>query len=205
MAARAEQDARAERPTRAEQDARAEAHASSRLRERRLATMSSMPDLELARNSDDRRLYDLRGVGSIRVGGIFSRGATATEADGASWSFDRPSLWRRTIEACDATGAVVGSFDPRAIRRGGALIWRGRDFELRPASAWRERYALADGEHELAVLDGKGWGKRPVKVTIDDPNAVDPGLLLFAAFVVRRLAEDASAVASSGSSAAATG
>jgi hypothetical protein len=77
--------------------------------------------------------YDLRGVGSIRIGGLFSRAATA------------------------------------------------------------------------AVLDGKGWGKRPVKVTIDDPNAVDPGLLLFAVFVVRRLAEDAATVASSGSSATATG
>jgi hypothetical protein len=44
-----------------------------------------------------------------------------------------------------------------------------------------------------------------VKVTIDDRNAVDPGLLLFAAYVVRRLAEDAATVASSGSSAAATG
>jgi hypothetical protein len=44
-----------------------------------------------------------------------------------------------------------------------------------------------------------------VKVTIDDPNAVDPGLLLFATFVVRRLAEDAAAVASSGSSAAGDG
>jgi hypothetical protein len=167
--------------------------------------MSAMPDLDLARNRDDRRLYDLHGVGSIRVGGLFSRGATATEAGGASWSFDRPSLWRRTTEASDATGAVVGSFDPRTLRRGGALTWRGRDFELRPASAWRERYALADGERELAVLDGKGWGGRPVKVTIDDPNAVDPGLLLFAAFVVRRLAEDAAAAANSGSSAAAIG
>jgi hypothetical protein len=36
-------------------------------------------------------------------------------------------------------------------------------------------------------------------------NAVEPGLLLFAAFVVRRLAEDAATVASSGSSVAATG
>jgi hypothetical protein len=164
-----------------------------------------MPDLQLARNPDDRRLYDLHGVGSIRVGGLFSRGATAADVGGASWSFDRPSLWRRTIEASDAAGTVVGSFDPRTVRRGGALTWRGRKFELRPASAWRERYALAEGGRELALLDGKGWGKRPVKVTIDDPDAVEPGLLLFAAFVVRRLAEDAATVASSGSSTAATG
>jgi hypothetical protein len=164
-----------------------------------------MPDLDLTRNPDDRRLYDLHSVGSIRIGGLFSRAATATDAGGASWSFDRPSLWRRTIEASDAAGTVIGSFDPRSIRRGGALTWRGREFELRPASAWRERYALADGDRELALLDGKGWGKRPVKVTIDDPKAVEPGLLLFAAFVVRRLAEDAATAASSGSSAAVTG
>jgi hypothetical protein len=163
-----------------------------------------MPDLQLARNPDDRRQFDLHGVGSIRVGGLLSRAATATDVGGASWSFDRPSLSRRTIEASDAVGAVVGSFDPRTIRRGGAVTWRGRDFELRPASAWKERYALAEGERELALLDGKGWRKRPVKVTVDDPNAVDPGLLLFAVFVVRRLAEDAATVASSGSSTAAT-
>jgi hypothetical protein len=29
---------------------------------------------------------------------------------------------------------------------------------LRPTSRWRERYALADGDHELAVFDGKRWG-----------------------------------------------
>ena len=64
-------------------------------------------------------------------------------------------------------------------------------WNLRPASAWRSRYALADGERELAVLDGKGWGKRPVAIVVDDLRAIDPGLLLFAAFVVRGLAEDA--------------
>ena len=66
---------------------------------------------------------------------------------------------------------------------------------LRPASRWRERHALADGDRELAVFEGKGWGRRPVKVTTDDPAALDPGLLLFAAFLVRGLAEDAGAAA----------
>ena len=44
---------------------------------------------------------------------------------------------------------------------------------------------------ELAVFDGKGWGRRPVEVVVEDSAAVEPGLLLFAAFVVRGLAEDA--------------
>jgi hypothetical protein len=55
------------------------------------------------------------------------------------------------------------------------------------------------------VLDGKGWGRRPVKVIVDDPDTVEPELLLFAAFVVRGLAADAQGAAGAGASAAATG
>jgi hypothetical protein len=61
---------------------------------------------------------------------------------------------------------------------------------LRPASAWRERFALVEDDHELVVLDGQGWGRQPVRVTAEDPAAFDPGLLLFCAFVVQGLAED---------------
>ena len=62
---------------------------------------------------------------------------------------------------------------------------------LRPDRIWRERYALVDGERSLATIEGKGWGKRPVSITTEDPAAVDAGLLLFAAFVVRTLSADA--------------
>jgi hypothetical protein len=163
-----------------------------------------MAELELTRSRDDRRRYEVDGVGSLRLRGLMARGATA-EAGAASWTFDRRGVWKRAIEASDATGVVVGSFDPRGLRRGGALRWGGHYFELRPASWWKERYALVDGDRELAILDGKGWGKRPVRITVERLDVVEPGLLLFAAFVVRRLAEDAATVASSGSSAAATG
>jgi hypothetical protein len=153
-----------------------------------------MAELELTRSPDDRRRYDVDGVGALRLGGVLSRGATA-EAGGATWSFDRRGFWQLAVEASDPTGEVVGRFEPRSIRRGGSLTWAGREYELRPASAWKERYALADGEHELAVLDGKSWGKRPVRITVDDLGAIEPGLLLFAVFVVRGLAEDADAAA----------
>jgi len=88
---------------------------------------------------------------------------------------------------------LLGVFKTSGKRRGGSLRWGEDELALRPASAWRERFALADGERELAVLDGKGWGKRPVTLSVADPDAVDPGLLLFATFVVRGLAEDAAA------------
>jgi hypothetical protein len=58
------------------------------------------------------------------------------------------------------------------------------------------------GDRRLYALDAKGWGKRPVRVTLDDPEAVDPGLLSFASFVTRALAEDASGGAAAATSGA---
>ena len=153
-----------------------------------------MPDLELTRTREDRRHYALDGVGALRLEGVFARRATA-EAGAATWSLHRVGLWRSGMEATDAMGAVVGTFEPRTMTRGGTLRWGGRELTLRTASMWKERYALADGDREIAVLDAKGWGKRPVRVTVEDVAAVEPGLLLFAAFVVRGLAEDAGATA----------
>ena len=160
-----------------------------------------MPELELTRTREDRRLYALEGVGTLRLKGWTSRSATATAGDRA-WELTRRGVFKTTVEAVDASGTVTGDFDPRVIRRGGALRWGDRTLALRPASVWRERYALADGDRELAVLDGRGWGKRPVTIVVDDLAAVDPGLLLFTAYVVRGLAEDATGAA--GGAAAAT-
>jgi len=127
-------------------------------------------ELELRRTAEDRRLYALEGVGTLRLEGLGGRMATA-EAGAESWHI---------------------------TRRGGALRWAGRELALRPASRWRERYALADGDRELAVFDGRGWDRRPVRVSVDDAAAGEPGLVLFAAFVVRGLAADASGAAAAG-------
>jgi hypothetical protein len=37
---------------------------------------------------------------------------------------------------------------------------------------------LADGDREIALLDSKGWGRRPLTITVDEHTALDPGLLL---------------------------
>ncbi len=150
-----------------------------------------MLELELTRVPGDRRLYSLDGVGTLRLQGVFSRSALA-EADGTSWRLATTGFWKKRVTAADAGGALVGEFEPRGgMRRGGIVRWAGREYALRPASRWRERYALADGDRELAVVEGKGWGKRPVVVGLED--AVEPGLVLFVAFVVRGLAEDTAA------------
>jgi hypothetical protein len=152
----------------------------------------AMTDLELTRVPGNRRLYSLEGIGTLRLEGLASRRASA-EAAGRRWRIARRGFWTRGIQVTDEGDNVVGEFEPRSLRRGGALEWEGRELALRSASNWRERYALAEGPRELALLDGKSWGRRPVRVSLDDAEAIDPGLLLFAVFVVRGLAEDAAA------------
>jgi hypothetical protein len=147
-------------------------------------------DLELKRTSRDRDLYELEGVGTLRLEGRITGRATA-EAGSNRWDIARRGLWRQ-LQATDALGTVVGAFDRRLIG-GSRLHWRDRRYTLRRASVWRERYALAEGDREVALLDAKGWGKRPVRISVDNPSALDPGLLLFAAFVADTLAGDSSA------------
>ena len=159
-----------------------------------------MTELELTRTPNDRRLYALAGVGTIRLEGMFSSGATAQAGD-ETWRITRRGIWHQIIEATDAAGLVVGEFRPRDIRRGGTLRWGGLELALRPVSALRERYALRHWERDLAQFDGKSWGKRPVRITLADLNSVEPGLLLFAAFVVHRLAVNADSTAAASTAA----
>ena len=163
-----------------------------------------MPQLELTRSRDDRRTYVLEEVGTVRVGGWLGGPATIDVA-GERWEVRRRGILRRVTEATDAAGAVVGRFGPQGWRRGGSLWWRGRELALTPSSMWRERYALTEGGRELASLEGKGWGRRPVRIAVEDLAAVDPALLLFAALVVRSLAEDAGSSSAATTSAATAG
>jgi hypothetical protein len=159
-------------------------------------------ELELTRSEGDRRLYVLAGVGTLRREGLFARSATA-EAGSERWRFARVGLWGRTIQAVDASGSTVGEFNRREWRGGGGIEWAGRVYALRPISVLRTRYALAGENGELARVHAKGWGKRPVGISV--LTAVDPGLLLFAAYVSDALAEDASAAAGAGASTGAIG
>jgi len=51
-----------------------------------------MPELDLTRSREDRKLYVLDGVGSLRLHGWMSRGATA-EANGRSWEIERRGIF----------------------------------------------------------------------------------------------------------------
>lgn len=153
-----------------------------------------MIELALTRSPGDCRRYDLAGFGTLRLGGWASRWASA-EAGDQRWGFARRGVWRARIEATNPAGALVGRFDGRSLEHGGSLRWEEHEYVLKPDRERTERYALLDGERRLALLEGTGWGRRPIGVDVDDVGGTDPGLVLFAAFVVRALAEDATASA----------
>ena len=160
-----------------------------------------MIELELVRTPTDRKLYRLDGIGTLRFAGAFSRTATAA-SDGNSWRFTRRGFWRQVIHAADAADVVVGEFVPRGVRRGGTLRWGERRLTLRATGLVRERYVLVDGDRALARIDAKSWGSRPVMVAFDVAHVVEPGLVLFASFVVHQLAADAANVTAAGATAA---
>jgi hypothetical protein len=153
-------------------------------------------ELELRRAEGDRRLYVVDGVGTIRYTGLLSRSGAA-EADGRRWEIRPKGLWQTVVEATDPDGVVVGEFHPTTLRGGGTVRWKSRELLLRPSGAWRSRYVLEDAGQGLATLEGKGWGRRPVAIHAHSEAVLEPGLLLFAAFVTRRLAEGTAAAASS--------
>jgi hypothetical protein len=150
--------------------------------------VTAATELELVRSTGDRRLYELADVGTLRLEGIFSRSAIA-EANSERWTLRR-RLWTSGIDASDTTGATVGEFTTKLFGSGGRVHWHGREFTLRRASVWRERYALAEGERELVLFDVKPWGRRPVYIRLETSAQLDAGLLLFAIFVARAVASD---------------
>ncbi len=156
-----------------------------------------MADLELTRDDADKRRYVLDGVGALRLEGFARRRATI-EAAGRTWQAASTGFWRRNVALTDSAGTTVAEFEPRKVLSGGTLRVGPRELQMGPASRWKSRWALRDGERELAILEAKSWGKRPVAVTLEDLAAVEPHLLLFAAFVARQMADDAASAASAG-------
>jgi hypothetical protein len=143
----------------------------------------------------ERRVYVVRGVGTLRLSGWGSRAATA-EGGGLSWQITHRGIWQPVFQAADAAGDIVGDFRGRTLHHGGVLQWSDRELDLRPDGFGRERYALVEEGHKLATIESTGsWGRRPADVAVGDPDGIDPGLLLFAVFVVTTLAQTPQAAA----------
>jgi hypothetical protein len=151
--------------------------------------------VRLTRTPEDRRTYVVRGVGTLRLSGWGSRTATA-EGGGLSWQITHRGIWQPVFQAADAAGDIVGDFRGRTLHHGGVLQWSDRELDLRPHGVRCERYALVEDRHKLATIEStRGWGRRRATITVDDPDGIDPGLLLFAVFVVTTLAQAPQAAA----------
>jgi hypothetical protein len=151
-------------------------------------------ELRLRRGNRDRRRFTLETVasepiGTMRLHGLASSTAIA-EADGASWTFTR-RFWSRAAHATNAAGAEVGTWLPRTLRRGGTFSWEGRPVTLSPTRSWREEYALLDSGHPIAAVGRTSCGSRSVRFTMETTDPLPPGFVLFVAFVVLRIADDA--------------
>jgi hypothetical protein len=155
--------------------------------------LHSFATLQLTPIPGDRRLYALDGVGTLRLTGWASRTATA-DAGGPAWQMTYRGLLQPVIQATDAAGAIAGEFRARTLHRGGPLRWADRELLVRPDSLWRERYVVVEDDRRLATIEAKGWTRQPVNLRVDGAAELEPGLLLFAVFVVGTLAQSAPGV-----------
>jgi hypothetical protein len=93
-----------------------------------------------------------------------------------------PVCWASSTAAASPTSVGTTSARPPPV----SLI----ELALRAVgNLWQERYALVDGRRELGRFRGRSWGRTPVRISHPDDTALEPGLLLFVAFVVRGLGE----------------
>ena len=152
--------------------------------------MTTPVALELTPDPAEGRLWVLPGVGTFLRTGRTSRAATA-EARGRLWQIVRHGIVRTGFRATDESGAAAGELQNGLTGRSERLRWGGRDLALRWEEPDRNGHVLLDGERRIAVMTPERAGKRPLDVVIEDA-AADPGLLLFAAFIVQAYADDAS-------------
>ena len=163
-----------------------------------------MTDLRLRRDDADRKRYVLEGVGELRFGRWYRRGATVSDTAGHSWELKTSGL-KQSAEAVGETGGQAASYEPKGVfKRGGRIeVADGSGFDLKPSSAWRNRYALWSGEDEVASVETTGWSGQEVAVSVAEGASVDALPLLMACWLVRRFGEDDAAVTAGGSAAVA--
>lgn len=149
-----------------------------------------MRQVELLQDPGDKDRWVLPGVGSFLRTGRVSRAATA-EAGERRWSIKRFGLVRTGFNASDEAGTVVGEVRNPISGRSDRLRWAGCDLRLVRDGPRLWGYALCDGDRRLAVMTPKRRGRRQLDVVLEDPS-VDPGLLLFQAFIAQAYEDDAS-------------
>jgi hypothetical protein len=116
---------------------------------------------------------------------VWGSSRAALEASGGTWQARVAGLLSRRIVATDTVGALAARFTPKLLSRGGNVEVGAWTYTL---GATGRRYVLREREAELVTVCPSASSRRPLTVTLADPRAIDPLLVLFAAFVAHRLA-----------------
>ncbi len=156
-----------------------------------------MAVLGLTRVKDDRKLFELKGVGTLRDGGWRDGDKVAMTADGVEWECRGEGMLKRNYLATDPAGVVVGRYVGKTFGTGGAMEWGGASLALRKPSLWSSRWELVDQQLVLAEFQPKGRSARPMEVTLHAQGVPD-GLLMFTVYVVQALVRAAAAASAGG-------
>jgi hypothetical protein len=160
-----------------------------------------MRKLGLTRSVDDRRRWEIVGIGWLRSAGWLSQRAAAgrepfTGAAG-DWAFEPRGWTGGRAEALDpGTGLRLGGYRRTSvISHNGTVTWGGRDYELARTSSWRQHFRLSlDGE-PAADLAVKSLGRTRVELTLTPLLEHEPGLVLFVCWLCQLFVAQDSAAA----------
>lgn len=152
-----------------------------------LEKFPEVTELVLTREGADRTLFELPGVGLLRVGGYFGGAGATLTVDGVTWQCFRDATLSMRFAAKDASGRIVGRFERSRFRAStGKLEWAGRSYGLPAAALWTPEFKLTKDGALLAELKARPSGATPVTVRLHAPET-PKAALLFAAYVAREI------------------
>ena len=144
-------------------------------------------NLALRRSSEDKRRFDLPGVGSLQLPRWPSRATLATPIEGAALTLVAD---RRACRAFDTAEREVGT-SASTMRRNliVAVRWHDTEYELRALEREGTVYILSASDRDLAVI--QPHGRRSGATIGVGETSIDPSLLLYVIWLAQRFREQA--------------
>ena len=144
------------------------------------------------------RVMEMAGVGALDDVRWWGGACTARPDDGRTLHLAVSGLVNRVYRAVDPAGGEVATYRrERVWRRDGTLTWRGMDHELVQEGTLRRTFALRRSGRDLLTLKYFAIGPRRVNVRVTGVEEVEPGLVLYCAWLVLCFGqEDATTAAS---------
>lgn len=147
------------------------------------------------RSADDKRRYDLEGLGWLQGGSWLKLSAEASTPSGG-WSFEAKGWSGGRAEATSSrSGAVEGRYErTSAWSHRGVITWFGQSYDFVKTSTWRYRFQLLQDEVTLLEIEANFSQKKPAVARLEEGADIDPGLVFFAVWLTRLfVAQDSAA------------